>query len=399
MVHTLRTLDAASIPPDEAAGLFGLEVTIGRDMFAEVARLRAARVVWATILEACGVDESERGLLLLARTSRRILTRRDPWTNLLRGTVASVAAALGGAARLVVEPLDAALGCPGTLGRRMARNTQLILRHEAQLHRVLDPMGGAWAMEAMTRRLATSILASFREIESEGGIDVALGSGWVQRRIAATRDERARILATRRMPILGVSEFPLLDERMPEIEPVDEAAALAGLGGSPEPWAKPPGRVPADVRLAPGRDAEAWEQLRDRADAARAKGTSTHVFLASFGRLAEHNARSTWTTNLLASGGLETLPAPACETPEQVASLVAAWEDAGRPAVVLSASDATLGVLGATVLDAFREAGATVIGLAGKPGTADLAVDFSLWAGGDAHALLVSLHERMGVFA
>ena len=146
-------------------------------------------------------------------------TKRDPWVNMLRTTVACFAAGVGGADVVTVQPFDAALGLPDAFSRRIARNTQSLLVEEGSLARVLDPAGGSWYVESLTDDLAQAAWAWFTEIERAGGLAAALDSGLVGDRIAAAWEERSTRLATRTDAITGVSEFPNLAEKLPEREP------------------------------------------------------------------------------------------------------------------------------------------------------------------------------------
>lgn len=177
-----------------------------------------------------------------------MMTRRDPWVNMLRTTLACLGAGVGGADSVTVLPFDHALGLPDAFARRIARNTSTILMEESHLARVIDPAGGSWYVERLTTELADAAWAFFQEIERAGGQAAALGSGLIGERLAATWAARSKDLARRKEPVTGVSEFPHLAERL-----VERKAAPAADGAS--------GGLPT-VR----RD-EAFEALRARSDA------------------------------------------------------------------------------------------------------------------------------------
>ena len=141
-----------------------------------------------------------------------MFTRRDPYVNLLRGTIAGFAAGVGGADAVTVAPFDAALGVSTPFARRVARNTQALLIQEAHVARVIDPAGGSWLVESLTDALARAAWAFFQELEAAGGAVVALDAGLVAARVEAVRAAREKAVATRRTPITGVSEFPDLAE-------------------------------------------------------------------------------------------------------------------------------------------------------------------------------------------
>jgi methylmalonyl-CoA mutase len=179
------------------------------------AKLRAARGIWARLSAACGVEAPAR---VEARSSRRMLSKLDPWSNLMRLTAAGFAAGVGGADAVALEPFTAPLGAPGELARRQARNIQLVLMQEAHLGRVADPAGGAWCVEALTDELARAGWAVFQEIERRGGILAALESGFIA-------GEVARVRAGRPAPVIvGASKF---QDKDPKPVAVDQAQPKA----------------------------------------------------------------------------------------------------------------------------------------------------------------------------
>jgi methylmalonyl-CoA mutase len=299
-----------------------------------------------------------------AVTSSVMTTRRDPWVNMLRTTVACFAAGVGGADVVTVQPFDAALGLPDAFSRRIARNTQNLLVEEGHLARVLDPAGGSWYVEALTDALAEAAWSWFTEIERAGGLAAALGSGLVRDRIAAAWDARAERLAHRTDAITGVSEFPNLTERLPERQP---AADLHPTGGLP--------RV---------RAAQAFEELRDRADAATPRPT---VYLATLGPIARHTARATFAGNLFQAGGVAT---PSGDGASGLA-------EAGTTVACICGTDKDYAQSAAALAAELRAAGATAVWLAGKPSLAVEGVDGYVYAGCDALDVLQRVHEQLGV--
>jgi methylmalonyl-CoA mutase len=286
---------------------------------------------------------------------------------MLRTTVACFAAGVGGADVVTVQPFDAALGLPDAFSRRIARNTQNLLVEEAHLARVLDPAGGSWYVEALTDALAEAAWSWFTEIERAGGLAAALGSGLVRDRIAAAWDARAERLAHRTDAITGVSEFPNLAEKLPERQP---AADLHPNGGLPR------------VRAAQG-----FEELRDRADAARRAGSEPRVYLATIGPIARHTARATFAGNLFQAGGVAT---PSGGGASGLA-------DAGTTVACICGTDRDYAESAAALAAELRAAGATAVWLAGKPSLAVDGVDGYVYAGCDALDVLQRVHEQLGV--
>ena len=209
-VAYMRALEAGGHALDSARDALSFLLVADAGEFLTIAKFRALRRLWARVEEACGL--APKPIDLQAETAWRMTTRRDPWVNLLRTTIATFSAGLGGADSVTVLPFTAALGLPDAFARRMARNTHLILLEESNLARVADPAAGSGGFEALTDALCQKAWALFQDIEREGGMVESLGCGAVQARIAAVRTEREKAVATRRDPITGTSEFPDIRE-------------------------------------------------------------------------------------------------------------------------------------------------------------------------------------------
>jgi methylmalonyl-CoA mutase len=194
-VAYLRALEAGGHDLERARDSLAFLLVADADEFLTIAKFRALRRLWARIEAACGL--APKPLRLHAETAWRMTTRRDPWVNLLRTTVAAFSAGVGGADAITVLPFTAALGLPDAFARRLARNTQHILLEESNLWRVLDPAAGSGTFEGLTDALAEKAWRAFQEIETEGGIVDSLRAGAVQARIAETRAARERAVATK----------------------------------------------------------------------------------------------------------------------------------------------------------------------------------------------------------
>jgi methylmalonyl-CoA mutase len=210
-VAYLRALTDAGLDVEAAAGQLELRLAATADQFATIAKLRAARRLWARVTEVSGA--SVRTAPLHAVTSSTMTTRRDPWVNMLRTTLACFAAGVGGADAVTVLPFDAALGLPDAFARRIARNTQSILLEESKVAGVIDPAGGSFYVERHTDELARAAWAVFTEIERAGGLAAALDAGLVDERIAATRTARTARFAAGEEAITGVTVFPDENEK------------------------------------------------------------------------------------------------------------------------------------------------------------------------------------------
>jgi len=353
-VAHLRLLDTAGLGPEVAAGLVEFRYAVTDDQFASIAKLRAARRLWSRVLELCGVEPADQPAQRQhAVTSRPMMSRYDPYVNLLRTTVAGFAAGVGGADTVTVLPFDAPLGRPEKLGRRIARNTSALLVSESHLSRVADPAGGAYAVERLTDDLAVAAWTELGRLETEAD-DPDPGDAFEQR-VAEVAQARTAQVATRKRPMTGLSEFPQVDEELPERTP-------DGAWDDVRPWGA------------------GFEALRDDPPTGR-------VFLATLGTVAAHTARATFAHNLLAAGGVGVDAAGATDG---VQALVAAYD--GQPVVCLAGTDAAYAEWGEQAATALRDAGATRVLVAGKP--TDFTDDAAA-VGGDALAFLTRTREAL----
>lgn len=372
-VAYLRDLEAAGVSAAAAFGQIEFRVSANADEFLTIARLRALRRLWARVGEVSGVPSEARGAVQHAVTSWRMITRDDPYVNLLRGTIATFSAAVGGAEAVTTLPFDTAVGLPDDFSRRMARNTQLLASEESNIGRVNDPAGGSWYVESLTDQLAGQAWAAFQAIEAAGGMVTALESGMVAERIATTTAERAKRLATRKQPITGVSMFPMKDEQ-----------AIT---------ARPRGGAPANGGLKPVRDSELFEGLRDRA----ASGAKPKVFLACLGARRDFGGREMFTSNVLLVGGID-FPSSEGGTPEEIAAQAAA---SGAKMAILCSSAKVYATQAIAVAQALKDAGIDTVYIAGRKtetGAEDASViDGEVFDGMDVVAFLGATLDRIGV--
>jgi methylmalonyl-CoA mutase len=383
----LRALEAGGFSVDHARALIFFRLAVDADQFLSIAKLRALRLLWARIEEACGV--APKPAFVSATTAWRTLTKRDPWVNLLRTTVATFSAGLGGADAVTVLPFTAALGLPDRFARRLARNTQLILIEEANLAKVADPGAGAGAIGDLTAQLCRAAWTLFQEIEAAGGIVAALEQGLIQRQVAAVRNARHAAIATRRDPLTGTSAFPDIAELPVAVLDVAPAAVAPA--------------APVKLNIDPlprGRLAEPYERLRDASDRAlAATGARPKIFLASLGALADFTARATFAKNFFEAGGVEAI------TNEGFAGrddLLAAFRAGGAKLACLCSSDRLYETDAIDAARALAGAGAQRIYLAGRPGRLETGLkaagvaDF-IHAGCDALRTLQAAHEFLGL--
>lgn len=384
-VELLRACEARGLEPARALGQIEFSLRLDVRFFEQIAALRAMRRLWNRVGEACGASDAVP--MLHAMTSERVLTRRDPWVNLLRGTATTFAALVGGADAITCASFDQALGAPGELGRRLARNTGVVLAEESHLHRVVDPAGGSWFVESLTEAIAHRAWSFFQEIEARGGALAALRSRWLREQVDAAWARSEKLLRTRRQPITGVSEYPELDERTVAVGPraLNRDVPELRVAERVEPW---------PVR----RCAEPFELLRDASDAyAERVGHRPRVFLATLGPVPVHTVRAGWVSNVLAAGGIEaTSPGALADA----AAAAAAFEKGGARVAVICSSDDLYALHAATTASELRARGAAFVVLAGKPAEHEAAwrsagIDRFVHVGQDLVDFLHEVHAQL----
>ncbi len=358
-ISYLRLLADEGFTVDQSARMIEFRLAATDEQFPTIAKMRAARRLWTRALEASGVGEGGSGEMALhAVTSRPMTSKRDPWVNMLRGTVAAFAAGVGGADAVTVVPFDEPLGVPDALGRRVARNTSSLLIEESHVAAVADPAGGSYAVEKLTDDLAAAGWAELGRIEADGGALADAARLGVKARVKEVRASRDAQVADRSRPLTGVSEFPNLAEVLPERE------------HRPHRYVHHFGAAFNELRGTP---------------------TDEPVFLATMGTVAAHTARATFATNLFAAGGVAVQAAGATSDP---AAVLEAY--AGQPVVCLAGTDTAYAEWGADLVAALRAAGATYVVLAGKPGERTVTdVDDSCAVGVDALGFLGRVREEL----
>lgn len=336
----LRRAEGFGLSPRKADAALEFELGLGTDLFLEIAKLRAARLAWARLFAACGDAAEGPRAHLHARSSERAWTVRDPWVNALRATTMTFAGALGGAASITALPFDALLGLSEEDALRLAANTHAILADESHLAVVDDPAAGSGYVEELTDALAREAWARFRRIEELGGLSSQAARAWIDERISEVDARDACEVASRKRGIIGVSEFPSLDEELPTRAPREQDAGCRTL-------------------------AAPYEALRERSDAHLvATGARPTAFLACLGAQAEFRARAGFARNLLAAGGIATEESDGFESLAQAAE---AFRAGGARIAVICATDARYVEDAAPLAKALAAEGAVVV-LAGKPG-------------------------------
>jgi methylmalonyl-CoA mutase len=377
-VAYLRALEAGGIVLEQARTALSFRLSADADQFLTMAKFRALRLLWARVEQSCGL--APKPIFVAAETAWRMLTRRDPYVNMLRATIATFSAGLGGADAITVLPHTLALGLPDPFARRAARNTQLVLLEESNLAKVSDPAAGSGGIETLTRELCEAAWSLFQEIEKAGGVFSALEQNLIQRKVAATRALREANIARRKDVLTGATEFPNLHE-----------AHVAVLDAKP---AAPASYGEANIKfdaLPPMRLAAPFERLRDRSDQIlKSSGARPRVFLANLGTAAKFTARATFAKSFFETGGIEAVDTEGLTDP---AALAAAFKASGAKLACLCSSDKIYAAQAVAAAKALQASGARHIYLAGRPGELETTLRAAgitgfIFAGSDALAAL-----------
>ena len=353
-VDRLAGVPDEGVSPEKAARRLSFAFAIGSTYFLEIAKLRAARMLWAQACSAFAVPADAALMRIDACTARANKSVYDPHTNLLRVTTEALSAVLGGCGRLFVEPFG--------FDRHLAINVHHILRDEAHLDAVADAGGGAYYLEALTDAVAREAWSVFQQIELEGGYDAATRAGTIERRIAEARAATARAVSSRRRTLVGVNNYPNLTDR----EPAREPAALAGAQSS---W----------------RMAAPFEAIRRRTDVYVARtGRRPMVALLRRGDPKMAGARANFCLNLFGCAGFDIADGPEI--------------DRNADLIVLCSADTEYTAMAADVVP---HAGAPVI-VAGNPVAQrdelrELGVQGFVHLGSDAVETLAEWQNRLGI--
>lgn len=353
----LRSLEAEGMQPAEALSKITLTVAADVDMFATLAKIRAARLLFANIAEAVGAAEAVPQIH--AESSLRAFADVDPWVNILRATAAALGAGIAGVDMMTVAPCTATSASDNTLTRRIARNTQIILQEESHIGHVADAAGGSWYVEELTQQLAEKAWAAFQAIEATGGLAQALADGTIDSALAAQTEAYQAAIDKRGMPLVGVSEFPNLEEA-----PLPQGTATSY------------------------RHAQGFEALRHAAQKAKPK-----VFMACLGEMADYTPRLNFAANLYAAGGLHAVNG---DGGTDATAIAEAFKQSTAKIAVICGSDTAYDAHAAALATALKAAGVTHCALAGKPREIT-EIDDYCFAGCAALTYLRAIHNKLGL--
>ncbi len=357
-VQYLRALGSQHIALASTVQQIGLVLTANADLFMTMAKLRAARLIWARLLEVMEMPQSD--VRIDVETSMRMMSKRDPHVNMLRVGAAILAAGIGGADTITALPLTVASGLPDGFARRMARNSQLILQEESGIGRTGDAAAGSGYVENLTGELAMAAWQVFQDIEGHQGMLCALQSGYIATQLAKSHNERAARIAKRDQALTGVTEFPDLKEF--PIEMLDFAV--------PDDWPPVEASCADQQEIAAGplpqmRDAEPYEKLRDLTEAHQSTNRDeAAIFLANLGAAHQFTSRASWTSNLFAVAGIKTANASGFASAEAAGE---AFKKSGLSLACICSSDDVYADMAVAAAKALRDAGAARVYIAGDP--------------------------------
>jgi methylmalonyl-CoA mutase len=349
----LAGLTDKGLPVDDVAPYFQLSLGISGNYFMEIAKLRAARLLWARMVEQYQ-PRKEDSLKIFIHSTTAMWNKSvyDPYVNMLRTTTEAMSAALGNADSLTVQPFDAAYKESDEISRRIARNQQLVLKEEAYLDKIIDPAGGAYYIENLTHAIAHHAWNLFREVESRGGLIECIKSGFVQDEVAKSRLQKETDVAQRKTVILGTNQYPNTRETMSE--------SIGSTDGDPL-------ALPATYKkLVPYRGARVFEEIRLATERHVQNGNRRpSVFLFTMGNLAMLRARAGFTANFFGCAGYEIVDNAGFAT---VGEGVAAAVASGAEIVVICSSDEEYTEIVPAICAGLKDAGMQVqVVVAGYP--------------------------------
>ena len=315
----LARLTDAGLTVDEAARKLRFSFAVTSNYFMEIAKLRAARMLWANIVKAYNPEKNCAGKMMIhATTSKWNQTVYDPYVNMLRGTTEAMSAAIGGVYSMEVTPFDRSFETPSEFAKRIARNVELLLKHESHFDQVVDPAGGSYYVENLTQSIAAEAWKLFLEIEQKGGYTEAYKAGVIKERVEASAAAKDKAIATRRQSLLGANQFPNFTEVAPK-EITEDAVK--------RPQAK--GNV-----LTPYRGAMAFEEMRLHVDRS---GKEPKAFMLTCGNLAMARARAQFSCNFFACAGIRVIDNTFFKSVEE--GVKAALESKAQIVVVCASDD------------------------------------------------------------
>jgi methylmalonyl-CoA mutase len=433
-VEYIRACLDRGVAIDAIAPRIQFSFSVGSNFFMEIAKLRAARLIWSNIAKAFGGNEQSQKIAMHARTSYFTKTVYDPYVNMLRAAAEAFAATVGGADSLHVSPFDEAVGPADEFSRRIARNTQLILLEEAHIANVIDPAGGSYYVETLTAQVAEEAWKLFQQIEAKGGIVQALQDGFVQEQVEAVAKKRKKNVETRKEKIVGTNFYAnLAEETLEKINGSqaqqgsssvidEEHVATLQAGFANQQWIET--AVDMALRRATAREIEAalkteeasihvkpitqwrlaepFERLRQAAEAHLEKyGARPAVHLINIGNIPNYKARADFITGFFEAGGMAVEKSEGVHSAEEAVSEAI---NASGTHYVICGSDESYADIVPALAKAFKQAKPNAkLYVAGKQPDdveqtfIESGVDGFIHIGSNCYETIVSFMKEMGV--
>ncbi|HHW37142.1 MAG TPA: methylmalonyl-CoA mutase [Bacillales bacterium] len=431
---------------DVIANQMYFSFAVGSNVFMEIAKLRAARMLWSKIVESFGGTKQAQKMYIHVRSSNWTKTVYDPYVNMLRTTTEAFAGAVGGANSMHVSPFDEAIRADDTFSRRIARNTQIILQEESLLNQIVDPAGGSWYVESLTDAVASKAWELFQEVEKNGGMYEALTAGLIQQKVRATANQKKNNIEYRKDRIVGTNMYPNLNEkplqvreaiedfktslieelkaqkaakREDVIKALEEVQAAVSNEGQLVPAFINAAAMGATVgemidqlaenckgeeveKLTFQRGTEGFEQLRQASESYKEKNSQyPKVFFANLGSIPKHKARADFSAGFFAAGGFESVTTSGFASSEEA---VKAALESGIDIVTICGTDEQYEEFVPAITKELKSNNKEIyIFVAGKPAPelesqyVEAGVDEFIHAKSNCYQTLARLQERKGV--
>lgn len=352
----LTALTEKGVEIDAVAKKLKFNFSVSANYFMEIAKLRAARLLWAQIVKAYGPKcDCSAKMTIHAETGSWNKTVYDAYVNMLRTQTEAMSASIGGADSITVLPFNAAYEASNEFSDRIARNQQLLLKEESHISKIVDPAAGSYYIEELTASIAENAWKLFIDVQEKGGFIAALREGFIQSEVKKMAAKRDGNVATRRENLLGVNQFPNFTEK---VEGELDAAVFAPVDLTAEG---------AEIEtLKPYRGAQAFEALRYKTDVYSKTNKRPLAFMLTIGNLAMRKARAQFACNFFAVAGFDVLDNNGFKTVEEG---VEAAQKAGAAIVVICSSDDEYAEFAPAAFEALG--GKAIFVVAGAPACTD----------------------------
>ncbi|MBM6617362.1 methylmalonyl-CoA mutase family protein [Bacillus suaedaesalsae] len=389
-IEYINQLTERGLSIDQIAPHFAFSFSVGSNMFMEIAKLRAARFLWSAIVNEFGGSENSQRMWIHARTSITTKTKYDPYVNMLRSTVETFAAVVGGANSVHTSTFDEAHGISTEFSERIARNVQSILKEESHLHRVVDPAGGSWYIERITTELAEKVWEMIQKVEQEGGIVSSLKNGTIQNDIQNTREQRFKKIDYRKERIVGTNMYANTKE-----ESINRKSSKQEIEQSSENLIEPIQQVPV-IRWS-----MKYEELRDASFMYFNKhGKMLSIQLINIGVLPKHKPRTDFIKGFFEVGGFEVKDSESFLTVDEVSAFLTSASDT---VYVLCGIDETYEEIGREVVQILQtHAHSSFVYIAGRLDSQteedykSLGLSDTIHANTNCYEFLYKLQKEMG---